>query len=268
MFDKVYFLGDIHGRVPRSIKNLQKTAEANNEHYAVILLGDVGTNYYGDERDNVLKDDLAKRKNLTFYCLRGNHEMRPKDYNIPIVLNEDVIQDVYQEEEYPTINYLIDGKMYDFNGYEVLAIGGAYSVDKFYRLSNGWSWFANEQLTTKEMEAIFEYWKDDGYVDIVISHTCPFEWQPTDLFLPEINQSTVDNTMEVWMEELANAVQWNIWLWGHYHADRIEAPHCEMFYYEVEDLESIEARWKKYDETGELDWWLPVSPSMSKIVNK
>ena len=165
MFDKVYFLGDIHGRVPQSIKNLQKTAEANNEHYAVILLGDVGANYYGDERDNVLKNDLAKQKNLTFYCLRGNHEMRPKDCNIPIVLNEDVIQDVYQEEEYPTINYLIDGKMYDFNGYEVLAIGGAYSVDKFYRLSNGWSWFANEQLTTKEMEAIFEYWKDD-YVDI------------------------------------------------------------------------------------------------------
>jgi hypothetical protein len=74
--------------------------------------------------------------------------------------------------------------------------------------------------------------------------------------------------MEVWMDKLMNSVRWNIHLWGHYHADRIEAPHCEMFYTEVEDLETIEARWKKYDETGELDWWLPVSPSMNKIVNK
>lgn len=228
MFDKVYFLGDIHGRVPRSIKNLQKTAEATNEHYAVILLGDVGANYYGDERDNVLKNDLAKQKNLTFYCLRGNHEMRPKDCNIPIVLNEDVIQDVYQEEAYPTINYLIDGKMYDFNGYEVLAIGGAYSVDKFYRLSNGWSWFANEQLTTKEMEAIFEYWKDDGYVDIVISHTCPFEWQPTDLFLPEINQSTVDNTMEKWLSTLEKEIGYQSWLFGHFHDNRRIMPGVYM----------------------------------------
>jgi hypothetical protein len=42
----------------------------------------------------------------------------------------------------------------------------------------------------------------------------------------------------------------------------------EQFYTEVEDLESIEARWKKYDETGELDWWLPLSPAMQKIINK
>ena len=224
MFDKVYFLGDIHGRVPQSIKNLQKTAEANDEHYAVILLGDVGANYYGDERDNVLKDDLTKRKNLTFYCLRGNHERRPEFPHYP---DEETEQFVYMESEYPNIKYLIDGKDYNFNGYIVLAIGGAYSVDKFYRLSKGWSWFANEQLTTKEMETIYENWHDD-YVDVIISHTCPFEWQPTDLFLPQIDQSTVDNTMERWLSTLEKEIGYQSWLFGHFHDNRRILPGVYM----------------------------------------
>ena len=227
MFNKVYFLGDIHGRVPQAIKDLNAQAAANNETYAVVLLGDVGANYFQNYRDKNFKKDLAKRKNLIFFCLRGNHEMRPEDCGIPVVFNEDVIQDVYQEEEYPTINYLIDGKIYDFNGYEVLAIGGAYSVDKFYRLSNGWSWFANEQLSTKEMEAIFEYWKD-GYVDIVISHTCPFEGPPTDLFLPEINQALVDNSMERWLSELEKTIGYEAWLFGHFHDSRRILPGVYM----------------------------------------
>lgn len=227
MFDKVYFLGDIHGRVPQSIKNLQKTAEANNEHYAVVLLGDVGANYYGDERDNVLKNDLAKRKNLTFYCLRGNHERRPENCGCKLAADEPTEQMIYLDSEFPNIKYLIDGKDYNFNGYAVLAIGGAYSVDKFYRLSRGWHWFKDEQLTTKKMEAIYEKWHDD-YVDVIISHTCPFEWQPTDLFLPEINQSTVDNTMEKWLSTLEKEIGYQSWLFGHFHDNRRIMPGVYM----------------------------------------
>ena len=227
MFNKVYFLGDIHGRVPQSIKDLQKRAEAANEIYAVVLLGDVGVNYFKDNRDNELKEDLAKRKNLIFYCLRGNHEARPEDCGLELYPDEATEQMIYLEPQFPSIRYLIDGKDYYFNGYQVLAIGGAYSVDKFYRLMNHWSWFENEQLTTKEMEAIHERWKDD-YVDIVISHTCPLEWQPTDLFLPEVNQATVDNTMERWLSNLEKTLGYESWLFGHFHDNRRILPGVYM----------------------------------------
>ncbi|MBR4983996.1 MAG: metallophosphatase family protein [Lachnospiraceae bacterium] len=227
MFDKVYFLGDIHGRVPQSIKNLQKTAEVNNEHYAVVLLGDVGANYYLDERDNILKNDLAKRKNLTFYCLRGNHERRPENCGCELAADGPTEQMIYLDSEFSNIKYLIDGKDYNFNGYVVLAIGGAYSADKFYRLSKGWHWFKDEQLTTKEMEAIYEKWHDD-YVDVIISHTCPFEWQPTDLFLPEVDQNTVDNTMERWLSNLEKEVGYQSWLFGHFHDNRRIMPGVYM----------------------------------------
>ena len=44
------------------------------------------------------------------------------------------------------------------------------------------------------------------------------------------------------------------------HADRIEAPHVEMYFKDIEDLEVIADRWTRYDKTGELDWWLVKGP--------
>ena len=36
---------------------------------------------------------------------------------------------------------------------------------------------------------------------------------------------------------------------------------------EFEDLEDIKARWARYSETNELDWWLPKSPNFYMGVN-
>jgi hypothetical protein len=76
-----------------------------------------------------------------------------------------------------------------------------------------------------------------------------------------IDQSTVDKTMEVWMAKIEETFLWKHWLFGHYHADRIERPYVEQFYTEIEDLNSIVERWEKFGYTGELDWWLPKSPN-------
>ena len=117
-----------------------------------------------------------------------------------------------------------------------------------------------EQLTASEMESAEEEFSGKHF-DFVFSHTCPIDWEPNDLFLSMIDQSTVDKTMEVWMGKFKEMINWNTWLFGHYHADRIERPYVEQFYEEVEDFESIIARWDKYKATGELDWWLPKSPN-------
>lgn len=46
-----------------------------------------------------------------------------------------------------------DGEIYNFNGKKVMPVGGAYSIDKYYRIRNGLSWFETEQPD----EAIKEY---------------------------------------------------------------------------------------------------------------
>ena len=97
--------------------------------------------------------------------------------------------------------------------------------------------------------------------DFVFTHTCPKDWQPTDLFLDSIDQSNVDNSMELWMDELKDKFKWNIWLFGHYHCDRLERPHVEQFYNNVEPLDDIYHRWLEYDKGQELLWYLRKSPN-------
>ena len=65
------------------------------------------------------------------------------------------------EEQYPNILFAKDGEIYNFHGKKVMPIGGAYSVDKYYRIRNGLSWFESEQPD----EVIKEYVEQHGIVD-------------------------------------------------------------------------------------------------------
>ena len=99
-----------------------------------IILGDAGINYTNDEQDIYLKNKIATL-NRTYYLVRGNHEMRPE--NISTMrwdFDPKVNGEVYFEEAYPNIRYFKDGGEYNINGYSVLVIGGAYSVDKYWRV--------------------------------------------------------------------------------------------------------------------------------------
>ena len=255
--------GDCHGQFSRfkSLGNMPNTT--------IIILGDAGINYHLDERDLSAKRYLAKFP-FTFYCVRGNHEARPSDVEgMKLSWDVNVSGEVWYEEEFPNIRYFQDWGIYRIDGLRTLVIGGAYSVDKPWRIVSGWKWFENEQLTQREMDECAQAVTvlNEGF-DLVLSHTCPRSLQPTDLFLGCIDQSTVDSTMEEWMDTLGRAAEWKTWLFGHYHRDRIEWPHVEQFYMEMEPLIDIVERWKKYDETKELDWWLPLSPKMERIMNK
>jgi 3-oxoacid CoA-transferase subunit A len=251
--------GDCHGRVEGRLASIKKNMpEYKPEETAIIILGDVGFNYYKSKHDWKSKQRAAKF-GYTIYCLRGNHEDRFSNSKTEIIYQHDpeVNGMIMYEEEFPNIKYFLDWvNSYIIMGKKVLTIPGAYSVDKWYRLQNDWQWFPDEQLTAEEMAEAEEEFKD-GEFDLVLSHTCPIDWEPNDLFLSMIDQSTVDKTMEVWMSKFKNMISWGVWLFGHYHADRLERPYVEQFYEEVENLETIIARWDNYKATGELDWWLP-----------
>ncbi len=81
------------------------------------------------------------------------------------------------------------------------------------------------------------------------------------MFLHGVDQSKVDNSMEVWLEEVKNNITWFIWLYGHYHADRIEQPYVEQYYRNIEELTNIYDRWKAFSQTGELPWYINKSPN-------
>lgn len=64
---------------------------------------------------------------------------------------------VYYEEEYPNILFAKDGEIYDLDGERAMIIGGAYSVDKDYRLMVGEPWFPDEQPSVKIKTYVHTY---------------------------------------------------------------------------------------------------------------
>ena len=259
--------GDCHGTFTR-FYNLPK-----DEKIGMIILGDAGFNFYLTKTDARKKYEISVNyPHITFYCVRGNHECRPQDLpNIEKIFDENVHGVVYYEPEYPNIRYFLDYGLYCIDGYNCYIIGGAYSVDKYWRLERAGmteetnnpkksGWFANELLTKEEMDRATEQiynFKDMGKsIDFIFSHTCPYDWEPRDLFLGSVNQSTVDESMERWMNKIKEDIHFHVWCFGHFHADRLERPHVEQYYNDMEELNTVYKRWKDYDKTKDLPWYL------------
>ncbi len=238
---KFYITGDFHGRFEELYGRLERIQEPDA---AIIVLGDSGFNYYLNKTDKKLKQKVSEY-GFKIYCVRGNHEARPEDVpGMKVVYDSDVRGNVYMEEDFPLIRYLIDGGIYDIENHRTLVIGGAYSVDKDYRLLRGWKWFYNEQLNKEERTEIFERVKGDWF-DLILTHTAPLSLEPIDLFLPMIDQSQVDKTTENFLEGIKNNVRWDVWCFGHYHASRIVDTGVEMFFTNIERLRTIMNRWQK-----------------------
>lgn len=129
---------------------------------------------------------------------------------------------VYIEPNYPNIIFAKDGEVYDINGYKCLIIGGAYSVDKEYRLLRGYNWWEDEQPTPFIKNAVETKIKALRHtVDVVLTHTCPSKYIPIEMFLPFIDQSKVDNSTEEWLNEIEKNLNYTKWFCGHYHTNKI-----------------------------------------------
>ena len=136
----------------------------------------------------------------------------------------------------PNVLYLPDaGGLYRIGERACLFVPGAFSVDGALRVMRGWPYESQEQLTPDEAAALLEA-AHANRVDYVLSHTCPLSWERhfRDLFLPGVDQSRVDRSMEAWMDELLDVVAPSLrgWYFGHFHDDRsipAEVPACMVF---------------------------------------
>lgn len=207
----IYITGDTHRDFSRFYSLKSK------EDDMLIVLGDIGINYYLNEEDKNCKEYLKKLK-LKLFCVRGNHEERPD--NISTYKEVEMFGgEVFIEEEYPNLIFAKDGETYNIDGKKILVIGGAYSVDKQYRLLHGYKWFKGEQLTKKEMDTILEKVKGKHF-DIVLTHTCPYKYEPREVFMQGLDQSKVDKSMEHFLDEIEENISYDKWYCGHYHTEK------------------------------------------------
>ncbi len=222
----IYITGDTHRDFDRIFFFCEENRTTKDD--IMIILGDAGINYYLLGMDDNLKYELNSLP-IILFCIHGNHEERP--YNIPSYEEHKWHGGtVYSEPKYPSLIFAKDGEIYNFNGQEYIVIGGAYSVDKYYRQIRGWQWFASEQ-PTNAIKAYVEQQLDsvDWKIDGVLTHTAPKAYEPTSAFLSGIDQSKVDKTTERWLDTIEQRLTYKHWYAGHFHIDSQEGSVKIMF---------------------------------------
>lgn len=236
---RIFITGDKHGDfidIPFFCKKFDTTKED-----ILIILGDAGINYwisdlkpedktelllYEDGNGSKkLKQDLCKLP-ITFFCIHGNHEARA-DTILGYTKSIFCGAPAYKQKEYDNIYFAIDGEIYTFNEKEYIVIGGAYSIDKEYRLGKqksgypGYKWFADEQPSVAIKTCVEEKLKEkDWTIYGLLTHTCPKKYMPRDMFLTHFTFKE-DNSTEEWLENVEETVNYKIWYFGHFHTDRI-----------------------------------------------
>lgn len=229
----VILTGDTHrdfGRIEEFCAEYETTPND-----VMVILGDAGINYFLDERD-AEKKELLGLLPITLFCVHGNHEEVPEE--LPgykeLVWHGGV---VLYEPDYPNLLFAQDGEVYDFGGRKAIVIGGAYSVDKYYRIANGLPWFPTEQPDEAAKARVEKKLEVLGWrVDYVFSHTVPASYMPRHAFLPTIDQNTVDNSTEEWLDTIERRLDYDAWYAGHFHVTE-NIGRVRLLFEDYEELE-------------------------------
>lgn len=232
-----YITGDKHRCFNELIEFCKRNKLRRKD--VIIILGDSGFNYYGDERDDQLKKQLSMI-DVTLFCIHGNKENRPE--NIPTYgLQTFCGGIVYYEPKYPNIFFAKDGEVYNFNGKKFMVIGGAHSVDRIKCLEKNLPLWEDEMPCTETKTLVESRLAALGNkIGGFLTHTCPISCLPTEMFISTMRASEdkksvrqkrkkktsvhypldIDRSTEEWLETIMRSNEHEIWYCGHYHVDK------------------------------------------------
>jgi UDP-2,3-diacylglucosamine pyrophosphatase LpxH len=184
---KVLVVGDVHGHWHALNNVIEKT-----QPEIIFQCGDFG--YW--PRNDYYSFDKLKNGNCKIYWCDGNHE------------DHEYLKKLESNEVAPNVFYMKRGSYLTLNGKNILFMGGADSIDKHAR-TPGHTWFPDELITQRDI-----YELPDIQVDIVISHTCPYE------FAVEKHRGRFMNTYDSSRDALHVILakyRPSRWFFGHWH---------------------------------------------------
>jgi hypothetical protein len=225
---EILVMGDIH----RSFGDLNGFL---NKHSPEIILqcGDFGywprepiKEIYGRNNPKYPKDrPMPKVKDGTqlFWC-DGNHEDHQE-----LGLRE-------TDELWPNVHYMPRGSLLDLpDGRRVMFMGGAQSVDRHTR-TFGIDWFPEEVISYADVHNI-EY---EGPVDIVVSHTCPREF---DIGIGHKEEGYYKDCSRMALSYILHHYRPSLWYFGHWH------------HYKTAYESKYGCRWTALNYPGNGKWW-------------
>ncbi len=206
----IYATGDMHGdyRIfsQKSFKNLK-------EGDTLIVCGDFGFIWNGDQKEKKILDKLAKKKyNICF--VDGTHE------------NFDLLS------KYPVVNFaggkahkirdnimhLMRGQIFEIEGETIFAMGGGESPDLDLREGNE-IWSSYEIPSRDEMrEGATNLEKHKFKVDYIITHE-PAQKIKNFLKLKD-NEALLVSGLNAYFQELSTSCDYTRWFFGSLHEDK------------------------------------------------
>ena len=240
MMKKILFAGDTHG-VLSTIKILLREAK-KQECDAIFQLGDFG--YWEHTKEGVFFLDqvskAAKQTGIPIYFLDGNHD---KTSLLLAMYDRRDADGFIQLADH--VKYSPRGHRWSWEGCRFISLGGAYSVDKAWRLyeekkisrqishanqyrpegkkistdTSGRLWFPEEEMTDIDMD---NFLMDKSKVDIMLAHDKPRasnpDWNRKDF--PEC----LPNQMR--LQKAVTTLQPSLYLHGHLHYPYVDQIRC------------------------------------------
>jgi hypothetical protein len=214
-------LGDLHGHVG-VLRSIVEEVKKRPEIKALIQVGDFG----------ITKDSINHFNNRPLdypvYCIDGNHE------------DHSLLKDYTELTELaPNLFYCPRGTVLELDGKTIAFMGGAASVDKAYRLRNGWMWHEEENITSSQIGR-FRRNTTGKSIDIMVSHVCPQfairkNMNANNLLMFGLPVTWVDSNAEI-IEDLWNEIGQPISISGHLHKSFVEG-NCRVL--DINELHCI-----------------------------
>lgn len=219
----IYITGDPH----RDFTHIKEFCIKNHSSIrdVMIVLGDAEINFYGDERDLIIKKELSKYE-ITFLCIHGNHEIRPqnlKNYN-KCKWNEGY---VLYEPYFPNILFAIDGQTYLIQNKKFLTIGGAFSITRLLPKCQEEKYWDDEQPSSKVIDKIIS--NKNRTIDYILTHTCPYDFIPEESCTIKVDKRKIDRNTEKRFQEIYNKLDFSTWFCGHYHTTKMINKMCFVY---------------------------------------
>lgn len=218
----IFITGDTH--IPLDISKLNsdkfpQQKELTKNDY-VIICGDFGGIWYGNEKDNYWLNWLEK-KNFTTLFVDGNHEnFAALSQYEECSWNGGKVQFIR-----PSVIHLMRGYVFDLEGIKIFAMGGARSSDRMFR-TIGKSWWPQEMPNAEEIRRARQNLAiNDNQVDIMITHDAP----QSIARMIDFAKSEDDELMP-FFDELRNTVGYRHWYFGHFHEDwKVDESHTAVY---------------------------------------
>lgn len=229
----ILITGDTHNSYGIGKLKPLKDINLTYEDY-LIILGDAGIVWHGNEKDNELLKWYKKHVKCQVLFIDGNHDHHVALNNMEVTqwhggnihrINEQVI-------------HLMRGEIYTIEDKTFFTMGGGRSVDKSSRIE-GLSWWKEEMPSYDECDyAENNLVKHGNEVDYILTHECP------ERYLNEVIPYWAriqfgynpPNLLNTFLEHLYEKVSFKKWFWGHYHVDIVVNDKCRCMYEDIIEI--------------------------------